>query len=231
MSISKLDDFYNYYDSFKNYKPPEITNKHLRWYDREYWVPSKASTETSVLELGSGTGEFLCYLKSKGVKRFNGVERDIQAVEAMPKDLKPFIALANIWDYLDQIAESTTFDHVVMLDVLEHFSVVEGYRLLTKLHDILVPEGLVVLRLPNMESPWGGIYQFSDLTHLSSYTPGSLEQLATASGYKIQGFYPQIRGSRLRVLRQNLLHGILSWMLVTKPIIWTPNMISILRKV
>lgn len=231
MSISKLSDFYNYYNHFKSYETPVIKKKHLRWYDREYWYPANASIETSVLELGSGTGEFLCYLSSKGVKRFNGVERDAQAVDVMPEELKPLITIADIWDYLDKFDDISAFDHVVMLDVLEHFSVVEGSKILIKLREILVPQGLVILRLPNMGSPWGSIYQFSDLTHLSSYTPNSLEQLAGASGYNILSFYPQIRGSWLRVWRQNILHNILSWMLITKPVIWTPNMIAILQKV
>ena len=66
MSIEKPEDFYRFYAPFKDYTTPSIKKKHVAWYDREFWVPAACTPDTSVLELGSGPGEFLLYLRHKG---------------------------------------------------------------------------------------------------------------------------------------------------------------------
>ena len=118
---------------------------------------------------------------------------------------------------------------VVLLDVLEHFSAGDGVRLLQKIQAVLAPKGRVVIRVPNMSSPWGGIYQFSDLTHKTAFTPNSLEQLAQAAGYRAIAFLPQRRGSPFRRFSEDALHGFLSMILAVTPVVWTANMIGVLE--
>ena len=98
-----------------------------------------------------------------------------------------------------------------------------------KIKDVLRLGGLVVVRVPNMGSPWGGIYQFADLTHQSAYTAQSLEQLGLAAGYKTRAFLPQRRGSPFRRLAEDCLHGVLSRILTTTPVVWTANIIAVLE--
>ena len=83
MAIEKPEDFYGVYAAFKRYQTPALKGKHVKWYDREFWVPAGCTAETSVLEIGSGTGEFLSYLKLKGVTRFHGVEQDPEAIRVL----------------------------------------------------------------------------------------------------------------------------------------------------
>ena len=59
MAIEKPEDFYKVYAAFKRYQTPVLKDKHVKWYDREFWVPARCGPGTSVLEIGSGTGEFL----------------------------------------------------------------------------------------------------------------------------------------------------------------------------
>ena len=73
MNYDKPEDFYNNYAAFKRYLTPILKAKHVAWFDQEFWYPAKCTPETSVLELGSGTGEFLSYLKLKGVNYFIGI--------------------------------------------------------------------------------------------------------------------------------------------------------------
>jgi len=229
MAVESTDDFYKSYAAYKRYQTPAVKAKHVRWYDREFWVPAGCTPETSVLEIGSGTGEFLAYLQRKGVKRFQGVERDADAVRAMPPGLDGHVHVGDLWEYLKGRAGGETFDRVVMLDVLEHFTAPDGAKLLAAINEVLAPEGLVVVRVPNMSSPWGGIHQFSDLTHKTAYTPGSLEQLALAAGYEAAAFLPQRRGSPFRRVAEDCLHWLLSRILATAPVVWTPNVIAVLR--
>jgi cyclopropane fatty-acyl-phospholipid synthase-like methyltransferase len=161
--------------------------------------------------------------------RFEGVERDRDAVAVMEPGLKAHVHIGDLWEFLDRGARRKPFDRVVMLDVLEHFSASDGVRLLEKIKGVLVPDGLVVVRVPNMSSPWGGIHQFSDLTHRTAYTPGSLEQLALAAGYEAVAFLPQRRGSPFRRFAEDCLHWLLARMLATAPTVWTANVIAVLR--
>jgi len=230
MKYDNPEDFYKNYADFKRYQTPILKAKHLRWYDREFWVPAECTPETEVLELGSGTGEFLAYLKLKGVKRFRGVEQDTNAIAVMEDGLSDHVFVGDIWNFLDQETFDRPFCCIVMLDVLEHFSAGDGVRLLQKIKTVLKPGGKTIIRVPNMSSPWGGIHQFADLTHKTAYTPNSLEQLGQAAGFKILSFLPQSRGSPFRHFTESIFHKFLSKILVVTPIIWTPNMIAILEK-
>jgi SAM-dependent methyltransferase len=226
MAFDKPEDFYQSYAAYKGYLTPVIKPKHLRWYDHEFWIPARCTADTSVLELGSGTGEFLSYLKQKGVSRFQGVEQDKDAVAAMESGLEPHVHVGDIWDYLDT-PSAEAFDRVVMLDVLEHFSPGDGVRLLGRIKDSIAPGGFVVARVPNMGSPWGGNHQFADLTHKTAYTAKSLEQLGLAASYKALAFVAQRRGSPFRRLAEDTLHWILSKVLTVTPEVWTANIIVI----
>ena len=229
MAYDTPEDFYNVYAAFKRYQTPVVKAKHVRWYDREFWTPAGCTPDTAVLELGSGTGEFLSYLKRKGVARYQGVEQDDQAVAVMEAGLSDHVFVGDIWDFLDRENPDGPFGFVVMLDVLEHFSAGDGVRLLQKIKAQLVLGGRVVIRVPNMASPWGGIHQFADLTHKTAFTPNSLEQLGQAAGYIALDFLPQRRGSPFRHLAEGALHGILSKILAVTPVVWTPNMICVLQ--
>ena len=228
--IEKAEDFYQFYGAFKRYRTPVIKSKHLRWYDREFWLPAKCTVHMSVLELGSGPGEFLLYLHCKGVKRIKGVEMDRDSVAAMAPELADTVEVTDIWNYLDCVSTNERWDRIVMLDVLEHFSPMEGARLLKRLRALLAPNGLVVVRVPNMGSPWGPSYQYGDLTHKALYSAGSLHQLGLASGYDVVGFYPQRRGPRFRRFCEDVLHGILDRILTVPPTIWTANIIVVYRQ-
>ena len=229
MAFDKPEDFYHSYAAYMRYQTPVIRPKHVRWYDREFWDPAGCTADTAVLELGSGTGEFLSYLKGKGVRRFLGVEQDADAVAVMEPGLEENVHVGDIRDFLEAGNKDGPFGCVVMLDVLEHFSAGDGVRLLEAIKGVLAPGGRVVARVPNMGSPWGGISQFADLTHKTAFTPNSLEQLGQAAGYRSLAFLAQRRGSPFRRLAEDCLHGLLSRILTTTPIIWTPNMIAVLE--
>ncbi len=230
MSIKKISDFYAYYNAVKIYVAPIIKKKQIRWYDTEYWKPMHASVDKSVLELGCGTGEFLSYLQTKGVKRYLGIDRDVDALAVLPDSIRANTRIADIWDFLNSNNDIDPFDHIVLLDVLEHFSYVDGARLLEKLHEFLKKNGSILIRVPNMASPWGGMNQYADLTHISSYGPNNLGQLAVATGFKATQFLPQTRGPKLRQVTQAMLHSIIGRMLVTAPEVWTSNIIAIFKR-
>ena len=230
MAFDKPENFYQSYAAYNGYRTPVVKPKHVRWYDREFWTPARCSAEISVLELGSGTGEFMSYLKQKGVRRFQGVEQEKDAAAVVEPGLESHVHVGDIWDYLDGYS-ADPFERIVMLDVLEHFSPGDGVRLLERINSVLSPGGLVVARVPNMGSPWGGIHQFADLTHQAAYTAKSLEQLGLAAGYEVVAFVSYRRGSPFRRVAEGALNWLLSKVLTVTPVVWTANIIVVWRRI
>ena len=85
MKFEKLEDFYQVYNDQRTYVAANIRKKHIRIFDEQFWRPAAASSNHSVLELGSGTGLFLAYLDVKGIEKFQGVDSDLNVLDYMPK--------------------------------------------------------------------------------------------------------------------------------------------------
>ena len=227
MPIARPEDFYATYAEYKGYAPPELKAKHIRWMDREFWVPARCAPQHSVLEIGCGTGQFLLYLRHKGVTRMVGIDHDARAKDVMPADIARNVRIVDVWEFLK--TETGPFDRIVMLDVLEHFTIPDGAALLEAIRRVLAPDGLVTVRVPNMASPWAGQHQYADLTHKAAYAPGGLRQLAIAAGFECVAFVDQRRGSRSRRFLEDCLHGLLSAVLTETPPLWSANMIAVLK--
>ncbi|MFD2233976.1 class I SAM-dependent methyltransferase [Phaeospirillum tilakii] len=219
-------DFYRSYASHKRYRCPTIGRKELRRFDREIWRPAGCDSGMAFLELGCGTGAFLAYLAAKGVHRRVGIDQDPALAEVLPAavrdDFRCGDALALLGD-----PDLGSFDRIVLLDVLEHFSPTAGCALLRAARDRLAPGGRVVIKVPNAGCPWGLGYQFGDLTHRTAFAPIALRQLADAAGFDAE-VRPQRQGSPRRRLTDALLHRFLSWALLTPPEIWTANFYAFL---
>ena len=227
MPIAKPEDFYATYAEYKSYVRPELKAKHVKWLDREFWVPARCEPHHSVLEIGCGTGQFLLYLHRKGVTRFTGIDQDAKIKDVLPPEVAAHVRIADVWEFLK--TETTRFDRIVMLDVLEHFTIPDGAALLEAVRGILAPDGMLTVRVPNMASPWAGQHQYADLTHKAAYAPGGLRQLAIAAGFDCVAFVDQRRGSRSRRFLEDCLHGLFAAVLTETPPLWSANMIAILK--
>ena len=182
----------------------------------------------AVLEIGCGTGLFLAYLQSKGVRDFLGIDRDPALAEHIPSGLLQHVRTCDAWDFLRTGADGRRFHRAVLFDVLEHFVPEDGAGLLSLLNAVLAPDARVLVKVPNAGSPWGGRYQFGDLTHKAAYNPGSMRQLALAAGYRCTTVWPALEGSPSRRLLDRLFHGLLSRILMTPPEIWSANFLAML---
>jgi hypothetical protein len=74
---------------------------------------------------------------------------------------------------------------VAMFDVLEHIEVEEVVSFMRGLAQRLAPDGAILLRVPNGDSPFGGRHQHGDLTHVVAYGEFKLKQLAQLAGLKV----------------------------------------------
>lgn len=228
MDLPGDTDFGDTYGRFKAYATPRLDAKRIRRYDHRFWRPAGCTPTMAVLEIGCSTGLFLAYLRAKGVGDLLGIDRDPEVAAHLPEAVADDFRQADAIGFLEAGAEGRRFDRVAMFDVLEHFPPQDGARLLRLVAGVLKPGGRVVVKVPNMSSPWGAKYQFGDLTHRAAYTPDSLRQLALACGYGEISCYPDVEGSPVRRLTDRLFHGLLSRLLASPPEIWSANFLALL---
>ena len=116
--------FYTRQAQWHHYESPEHVRSlhetrcaYYEWFVRD-WLP--ADLNSSILDLGCGSGQFLYFLRPKrGYTRLRGIDLDGQQVE-IAKALGLDVEQAAIFDYLDRF--EGRFDVVAMLDIIEHFA-------------------------------------------------------------------------------------------------------------
>jgi len=224
-----LEDFYQVYSGHRTYVKAEVRKKHIRRFDQQIWLPAQMTAQHSVLELGCGAGLFLAYLEAKGVAKFTGIDSDPKGREFMPESIANNVILGDIWTEIENLtAQSERYDRIVLIDVFEHFSFVEGQQLLVALKLILTADGKIVIRVPNAASPFALQYQYGDVTHKAAYAPGAVEHVALAADYRVEKFLPVKRGHIAKQMLETLIFGILNKILTDPPPLWQANMIAIL---
>ncbi len=224
--FERPEDFYAVYGGYRDYVRPDLAAKHIRQFDVNIWRPGALRPDMAVLEVGCGTGIFLAYLLHKGVGRVCGIDQDANVRGHMPDDIATHFVQQDVWSYLESQDGGERFDRIVMLDVLEHFSVYQAVGLLRGMKSILAPVGQVIVRVPNPSSPWGLRYQYHDLTHKAAYSPGALNQIALAAGYAGATCLPHQRRFGLRQALEDAVHGLMARVIVEAPEIWSANMMG-----
>ena len=79
---------------------------------------------------------------------------------------------------------AASLDVVLTLDVLEHLTRDEVFRLSDGVFRALAPGGRWIVHVPNAESPLFGRVLYGDLTHELAFTRASLQQMWSATGFR-----------------------------------------------
>lgn len=135
----------------------------------------------SVIDLGCGSGEFVHWLQNKGYKNTSGIDVSKELVEIGKGLGIQNILCDDIFNYLE--INNSKFDLMILRDVLEHFDKEETYKLVTLLSNSLNENGLIILQVPNGQSPFMGKIFYGDFTHHSAFTESSLSQLFKSVGF------------------------------------------------
>ena len=175
-----------------------------RWYLRG-WVSEGAGK--SWLDLGCGQGQLL-----KLAAEFGFAARGVDASQEMLASAERLGLQVAAGDVFATLAETPTasLDCVSAFDLVEHFTRDDGFRLLGEMRRILKPGGCVLLKLPNVASPFGAAITADDLTHEAAYTPQTIVQLGLVAGFSAGevrelGPTPLSFSSRLRGLAWRML--------------------------
>lgn len=137
--------------------------------------------DARILDIGSGTGHFLYYLKKKEYGNFLGIDISPQQVDYCKKNITEKVEIADCFEYLKE--KKDTFDFVSAHDMLEHVQKDRVIPLLKDIFSALKKGGIFAARVPNMDNPLSLSSRYGDFTHEVGYTYKSLLQVLRSAGF------------------------------------------------
>lgn len=208
-------------------------NKLKKWYGARLssYLPIEKSAKC--LDVPCGYGNFLYFLKSKGYTNIQGIDLDSRQVELAQMLSLPAVE-GDVFELLSD--ENQNFNFISSLDFIEHLSKDDALRLLALSYQRLKPDGVLLLRAPCGDGPFGAHDAWNDLTHQWGMTSNVLKTMLTLSGFDpviVLDERPQPT-SLLEFIRWIVFFpakGLASAMCMAlgmrPPAIWTRSMISI----
>jgi 2-polyprenyl-3-methyl-5-hydroxy-6-metoxy-1,4-benzoquinol methylase len=188
---------YTHYDSWKGWtRPFRFDEDDAAYFKKEFGRFELAGRK--VLEIGYGEGRFLSWAASKGAKLY-GTEL-VPAMRTAAVQFGVTLLSERLTDALEDHAAS--FDLIVALDVVEHWSHAELMLNLTALEALLRPGAYLIMRFPNGQSPFGLAPQTSDPTHRIALSQDYFQSiLAHLPAIEVIRYGPQARHLGRRPLR------------------------------
>lgn len=166
---------------------------------RKPWYISVVKKNFSVLDIGSGNGQYTIKT-AKYCRKIIGIENNVNQLNIGERE-KGRLKIKNI-QFIKADAEEKlkfddkTFNLVLLLDVLEHLK--KRKQLLKEIFRVLKKEGKLVLSVPNVNTSWkkllreNGLPYYSDPDHKIEYDKKSIKKELEENGFKITWIKPII---------------------------------------
>lgn len=130
-----------------------------------------------ILDVGTGGGEFAYLLQSIG-HDVRGVEPNKGYAEYSIHEYRLNVQVGFVQDV---VLPKDTFDVITIWHVLEHTE--NPYAVLTKLHTLLKPRGILVIEVPNIEATCQSPKSTFHEAHLFNFNVGTLSRLAEKAAF------------------------------------------------
>jgi SAM-dependent methyltransferase len=204
------------------------------WWDHKY-LPLLGDLDRAapILEIGCGAGRLLAYLERRGFSHAAGIDISAEQVE-LARRRGVQAEVGDVFEALE--GRAATAAAIVAVDVFEHFSRAELVRLVPLLYAALRPGGRLLVQTANGAGLFPAQVIYGDLTHMTIFTPQSLEQLLQASGFVDLAFYEtgpipiRVRG-KLDVALWTIIKSVASTVrhieTGKRQTIWTENFICV----
>ncbi|KLL11939.1 class I SAM-dependent methyltransferase [Protofrankia coriariae] len=197
-----------------------------------------ADRDIDVIDIGCGQGAIVRQLLDAGYHRARGVDISPEQVElARQAGLGHAV---DVGDATSALRAARGVDAVIATDLFEHLTKPEVLAVWDAVHAGLREGGVLIARVPNAVSPFGGNYQHGDFTHETAFTARSARQVARTVGFthvEILPCEPIVHGARsaLRWAVWRALSGSLSVALaaetgVLRGHLFTQNILVVARR-
>lgn len=143
-----------------------------------------ADKDAPILDIGCGSGSFLAALRSVGYTNLEGVDLSPAQVAAGHARGLAGIRLAAAVEHLR--AHPGRYALITAFNVLEHQTRTELFELLDAIHAALATGGRLIAVVPNAKGLFGAHIRFNDITHELSFTPQSVAQVCSVTGFRCE---------------------------------------------
>ena len=146
----------------------------------------KKSVSLNTLDIGVGRGEMLSCMKKWG-HNYHGIDISPSTVNFCKKlDLScELVDDTEFWLNNHQ----NQFDIITCLDVLEHIPKEHLINFLKSIRNSLNKDGIAIFQVPNLQSPFGYLHHFNDITHVCGFVEHSLNQVLLSVGFNNLTFF------------------------------------------
>jgi cyclopropane fatty-acyl-phospholipid synthase-like methyltransferase len=151
-----------------------------RWYGRRLRKHLPQDRSIACLDVPCGSGNFLYFLRRRGYVNVVGYDSAPGQIERA-RSLGLTAIRREALEALDDATQA--YGLISSLDFIEHLSRDEALTFLRLCHDRLAPGGVLVVRTPSADGPFGAHDAFNDLTHQWALTSGVLETVLEMSGF------------------------------------------------
>ncbi|GAB4028093.1 MAG: hypothetical protein Fur0011_7360 [Candidatus Microgenomates bacterium] len=202
---------------------------------------NKLNKDSTVLEIGPGTGELLSILNEKNIKNIDIIDNDKAVLKYCQKAYKLRKSILSKSLDLTLAVGKQKYDLIVLTQVFEHIPKSSYLNWIKCLYDSLQPRGHILITVPNGANPLSGTERYGDLQHENMFTVYSFNELMTFAGisrynYTINGFYipPDNPFQIIRIILQKILHLFFIILMIINGAIYqtlmTPNITLIITK-
>jgi 2-polyprenyl-3-methyl-5-hydroxy-6-metoxy-1,4-benzoquinol methylase len=194
-------------------------------------------TISRVLEIGFGNGEFMRYGRERGWD-IRGTEMNPHLVEAARRAGFEACSEAGVATMPDGL-----FDLIAAFDVLEHIPQADLPHFISMLAVKLKPNGALLCKFPNGDSPFGRPFQNGDITHVTILGEAKVVYLARVAGLRVARLAGEARSTRDRSWRMRVSRLVVRLLELTlepciknvmfpgwKFALFSPNTVVVLRR-
>lgn len=148
------------------------------WYGLRKWLPEDKAR--LCLDLPCGYGNFMYFLVKHGYRNCRGYDLDRRQVE-LARSLGLAAERGEAFDILAGLPEPPEL--ISSLDFIEHLDKTTAIRFLEACYRALPAGGILILRTPCADGPFGAHDRFNDITHEWGLTSNALQCLLKMVGF------------------------------------------------
>jgi 2-polyprenyl-3-methyl-5-hydroxy-6-metoxy-1,4-benzoquinol methylase len=141
---------------------------------------------SSILDIGCGTGIILEFLRDEGYQNLYGVDLSEQQINTT-KEKGLNAEAIGIFEFI--MKNSKKFDIIFTIDLIEHFYKDELIDLFMGINSLLNENGVLIIHTPNGDGIFPQHIIYGDLTHLTIFNSNSLKQILYLTGFNNINFY------------------------------------------
>lgn len=210
-----------------------------RYFEKNYLPHMPKNKDARIVDLGTGLGHFLYFLREHGYTNILGVDVGKEVIEFCRRKNLPVVE-SEIIAYLENLKEPA--DCFILNDVLEHQIKPTMWRMLEGIRAGLKEGGTFLVKVPNMGNPLlGNDGRYIDITHEVGFDQHSMKEtllMANFRDVKVYGTDIYVTENPIKNILAKTAAGLLNklWLTIfklygrTDTTIFTKNILAVAKR-